>query len=164
MICHEKNIWLVPIFQPSYPALPTLLPTADQDPNQSRLPTPDQSPPKKRAKSAIDDIFGDVFITSVEPATKASLLQRAEQEVKTYCDSFPCIPLTDNPLMWWKTHQSELPLLASLARCVLCVPGTSVPSERVFSTAGDIVTSQRACLSPESVDVLIFLKHNMGCW
>lgn len=43
----------------------------------------------------------------------------------------------------------------------LAVQATSVASERVFLTAGDIVTSQRAALSTENVDILIFLEKNM---
>ena len=31
-----------------------------------------------------------------------------------------------------------------------------VPSERVFSTTGDIVRSERSVLSPEHVDLLFF--------
>ena len=38
---------------------------------------------------------------------------------------------------------------------------TSVPSERVFSTAGDILTAQRASLSPKHLDTLLFLKKNL---
>ncbi len=35
----------------------------------------------------------------------------------------------------------------------LCIPGTSVPAERVFSTAGDIVNAQRSVLRPDHVDI-----------
>ncbi len=41
------------------------------------------------------------------------------------------------------------------------IPVTSVPSERVFSTAGDILSAQRACLKAKHVDMIIFLKKNM---
>ena len=37
-----------------------------------------------------------------------------------------------------------------------------MPSERVFSTAGDIVTAQRSALNAENVDKLIFLKKKLS--
>lgn len=48
-----------------------------------------------------------------------------------------------------------------LAKRYLAAPATSVPSERVFSTAGDIVNASRSALSTDNVDKLIFLKKNM---
>ena len=50
---------------------------------------------------------------------------------------------------------------SNVAKYYLCIHATSVPSERVFSTAGDIATAQRAALSGENVDILIFLKKNL---
>ena len=37
------------------------------------------------------------------------------------------------PLQLWKTNAKVYPTLASMAKTVLVVPATSVPSERVFS-------------------------------
>ena len=71
------------------------------------------------------------------------------------------LPLSENPLDWWKDHHREYPLLAKLAKQYLCVPGTSVSAERVFSTAGDIVTAQRSTLTAEHVDQLLFLHKNL---
>lgn len=63
-----------------------------------------------------------------------------------------------NPLMWWKHYEQRFPSLASLARKILCVMGTSVPSERVFSIAGLTITKTRARLSPDVLDETIFLN------
>ena len=66
----------------------------------------------------------------------------------------------DNPLDWWRQHETHLPRLARLAKKYLSVPSTSVPSERVFSKAGQLVSARRAKLNPKNVDMILFLnKH-----
>ena len=66
-----------------------------------------------------------------------------------------------NPLQWWKCHQNIFPILSHLARKYLSVCATSSPSERVFSTSGNIITSKRTCLKPDKVDQLVFLAKSI---
>ncbi|CAG7689775.1 unnamed protein product, partial [Allacma fusca] len=42
-------------------------------------------------------------------------------------------------LLWWKKHEDDFPLLASMARDFLAVSGTGVPIERAFSFASDLI-------------------------
>uniref|UniRef100_A0A3P8QZG9 BED-type domain-containing protein n=1 Tax=Astatotilapia calliptera TaxID=8154 RepID=A0A3P8QZG9_ASTCA len=86
--------------------------------------------------------------------------QKAKEEVNRYRGVEP-VALSEDPLIWWRDHEREYPLLALQAKQYLSIPGTSVPSERVFSTAGDIVTAQRSCLTPQHVDQLLFLQKNL---
>ncbi|MBN3304884.1 LRC59 protein, partial [Amia calva] len=51
---------------------------------------------------------------------------------------------TDDPLTWWKEHLREMPFLSNLARIYLCIPATSVPTERVFSCSGHILNPYRS--------------------
>ncbi|EFN84807.1 Zinc finger BED domain-containing protein 1, partial [Harpegnathos saltator] len=65
-----------------------------------------------------------------------------------------------DPLKWWKAHENLYPTIAALAKIYLAIPASSASSERVFSTAGNIVTAKRNCLSTENVNLLIFLNKN----
>ena len=65
-------------------------------------------------------------------------------------------------LSLWKTMEPIFPLLAVLARKYLCVSVSSVPSERIFSMAGHVVCRKRALLSPDNINMLIFLNKNHG--
>ena len=86
---------------------------------------------------------------------------RIEKEISCYRDLLFLSPDGD-PLQWWKTEAKRLPILATLARKYLCVCGTSVPSERLFSKAGYIVNNLRTHLSPDNVNRLVFLSRNMS--
>jgi hypothetical protein len=66
-------------------------------------------------------------------------------------------------LEWWKYNERIYPMLASLARIVLCIPATSAPSERIFSTANLIISKKRARLDPETAGDIIFL-HDTIDW
>ena len=105
-------------------------------------------------------IFGDVTIVKEEKGSK-SPLERATDEINRYKE-LPQINVAKNPLKWWKDNSIYFPLLSNLVKSRLCIPATSVPSERIFSTAGDIVTAQRATLSSDMVDKLIFLKKTVS--
>ncbi|XP_011862111.1 PREDICTED: zinc finger BED domain-containing protein 1-like [Vollenhovia emeryi] len=67
-------------------------------------------------------------------------------------------------LEWWKTRADKFPALAILARKYLSIPATSASAERTFSTAGNIVTPKRNCLSPENVNMLVFLYQNKSVY
>ena len=49
-------------------------------------------------------------------------------------------------------------MLGALARNKLSAQATFVASERVFFAAGDVVSTKRARLAPENVNMLVFLK------
>lgn len=66
-----------------------------------------------------------------------------------------------DPLTWWKIHKVNFLNISRLARKYLCIPATSVPSERVFSTGGNVVTCQRSALKPATVNMLVFLTKNL---
>ena len=65
-----------------------------------------------------------------------------------------------NPFDWWRDNQYQFYLLALLARRILCIPSTSAPSERVFSTAGHIIRGLRASLNSANAADLIFLHDS----
>lgn len=66
----------------------------------------------------------------------------------------------DEPLVWWKRRSISFPILAQLARKWLGCVATSVPSERVFSSAGNIVAAKRSSLDPSIVRDLVFIHEN----
>ena len=118
-----------------------------------------QEPPNK--KCALEELFveedSDIVITHVEPAIPLTI--RVQHEITNY-RAFPPIKSGEDPLMFWKLHEEKLPCLASLAQKYMCIPGSSVASERIFSTAGDVISQERARMKPDKADKLIFLMKN----
>ena len=66
-----------------------------------------------------------------------------------------------DPLLWWEVEgKTSFPLLYKLATKTLIVTATSVPSERVFSTAGDVLNKKRLSLNPEKAEMIVALHTN----
>lgn len=104
------------------------------------------------------ELFGDLLKTEQQTKT---FPQKIEEEVSSY-KAAGGLNVDADPFRWWKEHQVTFPYISKVAQRYLCVPGTSVASERVFSTAGDIVSASRSRLDPDHVDTLIFLQKNLN--
>lgn len=66
-----------------------------------------------------------------------------------------------DPLAWWKERKLVYPRLYAYMLKRLCIVATSVPCERVFSGAGQVLCSRRTLLKHNKVSKLIFLHGNM---
>ena len=60
------------------------------------------------------------------------------------CEKCDTCPTDVCGLKWWAQHVSKFPYVAKLSKKYLAIPATSTASERVFSTAGNIVNKKRA--------------------
>lgn len=150
------------IFEQEKSAVDTAEETAPIQQSDSSLEPVEEEPrlqKKQKTSSALMFLLGSVYKQN-DAASLKTLADKAQEEVKRYREETH-IPLSDNPLHWWNVHAGAYPLLARQAKRYLCVPGTSVPSERVFSAAGDIVTAKRSCLTSQHVDQLLFLQKNL---
>jgi len=66
-------------------------------------------------------------------------------------------------LEWWSKHTHIYPCLSKIARDFLSICATSVPSKRLFSTAGLIITKHRNRLCEESARSLLCLNSWATC-
>ena len=71
-------------------------------------------------------------------------------------EHFPCVAHT----LQLSIKKTLYPLMCRLVLRIFSFVATSVPSERLFSSAGNIITEKRNCLTPQHADQLIFLYEN----
>lgn len=116
-----------------------------------------ESLPRSSATSSIWDAFDNrtaALVQSDRPSAAAII------EVKRYLQE-PLLQRSGDPLLWWKVRQNVYPRLFELVKKKLCVIATSVPSERVFSKAGQTITEKRCRLTTKKAEKLIFLNFNL---
>ncbi len=63
-------------------------------------------------------------------------------ELKTYFEKSLEDYSTD-PIVWWNKNKDCFPNISKMAFDYITIPATSVPSEQVFSRAGDLITKKR---------------------
>ena len=66
-------------------------------------------------------------------------------------------PPFSNPLVWWKAHAKELPLLSELAKRFLCIQQLQHHLSEYFRLT---IAKTRAALLPEHANDLIFLHDS----
>ena len=87
---------------------------------------------QKKPKTAWGKIFGKGTVN-----TRTTLTP--DDEINKKVEQYKYIPKPDidsSPLVWWKLHHGQFPLMQKLARKYLCCCATSVSSERGSSVLG----------------------------
>ena len=140
--------------------LTSIIQVTNDDPDAScSIPKPKRS----RGEHVLLTLLSDVFTSSEDETTTTSDSSdtprvQANLEMKAYLKE----EWTEEaPLEWWNKNTFHYLLLPSVAQRYLIIQATSVPSERVFSTAGHISNQKCACLLPENVKMLVFLAENL---
>lgn len=75
------------------------------------------------------------------------------------------VPVNINPLEAWDVIKSMHPNLFEIAREKLSIIATSVPSERLFSKTGQILSKKRNRLTGKRLNKLVFMSSlNQEDW
>ncbi len=124
-------------------------------------PVVSQTPSKRRRTCEAAGLW-DSFDTEVQQqGSQATISDNSDIDLRNFF-SLPLAPRKSNPLQWWKNEgHLKFPMLYKLATKYLSMPATSVPSERIFSTAGEIISKKRNRLGDENASTIIFLNANM---
>ena len=103
----------------------------------------------------------DERVASLMPSTTTPTVStNAMMEMRAYLAE-PLLPRTSDPLAWWMKCSPVYKGLCEVMKTRLCIVATSVPSERVFSKTGQIISDRRNRLSPAKVRELVFLNANL---
>ena len=137
--------------------LSELTPIATQNRQETSCVTTVPSADKSVASglwSKFDARMKSVFSTATQSIAKPHM------ELSFYKEEDPVFRHED-PLIWWKTHCHILPQMAKLTRMYLSCPATSVPAERLFSKAGELVCQRRSNIGAKNINMVLFLNKNL---
>lgn len=122
-----------------------------------------------RVKSKIQDkkqmeFFIDVWseFRESEKLPEQNLTPDATVEVDAFLDE-AYLNMKDNPMTYWanKLNQNKFPILFELVKSRLCVPATSIPCDKIFTKAGNVLLEKRNFLPSGKLKEILFLHQNM---
>jgi len=112
---------------------------------------------------SIEDVNNFLFTPSAAAAVNSLDLSSAEiadREIKLWKTRTVLFAKDKNPLDEWCRGVVYLfPWLGVLARRVLTIPATSSTPERLFSTAGNVMTKKRSRLMCDNMEELVYLHE-----
>ncbi|CAG5052904.1 unnamed protein product [Parnassius apollo] len=118
---------------------------------KERLAVEETQPTPSTSSGTSNDLLGFLDVPDVSTPLSNSLV-----DVRQYLEK-PVIDRKECPITYWKYTNNKLKELAML---YLCIPASSVPSERIFSKAGQILTERRNRLKEKRLNELLFIKQN----
>ena len=120
-----------------------------------------RNPEKRIHVQDDDDLDGLICVSSPDDETLEGedLLESVRKELDAYKQEKSFGLKYYDSMAWWSKNQHKYPCLTRVMLNYLHIPGSSVASERIFSTAGNLYI-KRLHLTPDNANIFIFLYHN----
>ncbi|XP_071758214.1 E3 SUMO-protein ligase ZBED1-like [Centroberyx gerrardi] len=124
-------------------------------------PSKKQTPLTERPGSSAtpDNPLAAIFCQSDTDQSQEELHAQVVEELSNY-KSQRILGLNEDPLLWWSSHAALFPTLPKVLQKYWCVPATSAPCHRLFSSSGTILCGKRNRIAPALVDQQVFLYEN----
>ena len=146
---------LISLFQFSDEVEETVAGTSDSETE----PDPEAEPHSKRFHY-LTSIIKEKRKQQESTHAKTPLSPVGNEEIVWYLESCPHIDEKVDSVEFWIENEKAYPSLAPLACDLLTIPASSVPIERVFSTAGQITSGKRNRLNDNNLEREVLLKKN----
>nr|XP_022910666.1 zinc finger BED domain-containing protein 1-like [Onthophagus taurus] len=118
-------------------------------------------------KSCLDILWKDFDLEVQNHLTPQDTSDIVKKEMDKYLEE-PLLARKDiygviqDPLVWWHQRKHIYPNLFQIMKKRMCVMATSVPCERIFSKAGQIVSEKRERLTTNKIAQVVFLSYNLN--
>ena len=115
-------------------------------------------PPPKKRRGVFD------FIKECEKIQREGEVDVAAAQIELDIFFKEKVVETGDVFEWWNQNKIRFPNIFEFIKKYLIIPATSVPAERVFSKAGEIICAKRSRLSRKRANELVFLNVNKHLW
>ena len=112
----------------------------------------------KKSNSFLKKLVDKNVTTNVSTQSdlEKEILKYEHQEFILNDDSEEC----DSSLLFYKLNNKVFPRLSIVAKNILCIPGSFVHVESLFSDSGNTLTDSRANLTAANLKACVFFKTN----
>jgi hypothetical protein len=135
---------------------------AMDEPAPPDLAEPETDTPSNatRPKSLFQNEYEALLNENGASITKGVNQKNLEQEIDVFLSD--SLQKRDcDPLKWWAINYIRFSRLSKFVRKYLCAPPSSVPSERLFSEAGDLYDEKRNRLNPDKAEMILVIRGNL---
>ncbi|XP_026219644.1 zinc finger BED domain-containing protein 1 [Anabas testudineus] len=123
-------------------------------------PSKKQAPLKETNSATQDNPLAAIFCQCDADQSQEELHAQVVEELSNY-KSQRVLGLNEDPFLWWSSHAALFPTLPKVLEKYWCIPATSVPCHRLFSSSGTVVCGKRNRIPPALVDQQVFLYENL---